>query len=501
VALFVVMAVVVVPPLLHVRSELSHQRDVLAPANSAVNQLATSTLDQETGVRGYLLTGAVAFLSPYTEGRAMSEQSLRVLEGSTISELHPVAADLRRDLTRWQLDIAEPQIAARRRGNLRLAQSMFVAAAGKTQFDQIRADISRLSGVVSSHVNSTRSELRDATDTLIIAMLVSLVLALVLTGIAFQQLRRWLTQPIGVLLSSLRAVGAGDFEHTVPAVGASEIAEIGASADDMRQRMVDELADARRSREALEQRGPVVLLLRGELDPSEAQLPPGLDLAARFEPAVGLLAGDFYDLLPLPDGGLGLVVVDVSGHGPSAGIMAVRIKYLIEAALGLGMSPAQCLAWLADHVGPTQDRFATCLVARVAPDEGRITYASAGHPPLLLAANGEVEAHGPTGPLLGPFAGSWDEAEVAMPAGAVAVVCTDGIFEARAGSGDLFGVEPVRRILADASRADAPAEQVATDVHEAVRAFAEGPARDDLTLVVVRATGVRGMPTRPAARA
>lgn len=86
-------------------------------------------------------------------------------------------------------------------------------------------------------------------------------------------------------------------------------------------------------------------------------------------------------------------MVDISGHGPVAGLFALKIKQLLAPALRLGMSPGDALRWVADQLGDTGDQFATCLVVEISPSSGHCRYANAGHPPARRLAPGYLAGH------------------------------------------------------------------------------------------------------------
>jgi serine phosphatase RsbU (regulator of sigma subunit)/CHASE3 domain sensor protein len=491
-ASFGIMALVVLPPLLHVSSQLDRQRTVLAPAKDAAAGLASAAVDQETGERGFIITGQATFLAPYTNGRQTAAASLATLARSPIAAVRDAAAAAGRSLANWQDRAATPEIEARTKGNVTAAIKLVSNGTGRLLFSQLRSRLNTLTAVVNAQIEATRSSLRQATDLLIGAVIGSVIVALILSLATWRQVRRWLTVPIGELLDGLRLVGEGDFDHPIPVVGSSEIAEIGRSADEMRRQIVSELDEVTRARQALEQRGPVVLLMRSELEPTPVALPPGLEFSARFEPAEGLLAGDFYELIPTASGGLGFVVADVSGHGPEAGVMAIRLKYLVTAALQMGMGADEAMAWVAERLGSTGDMFATCLIALVEPGQQACHYASAGHPSLLVQQNGEGSRHGPTGPLLGPFRGSWRSETIPLDGSALVVGYTDGLIEARAGDGELFGADRLAEVVA--AHEDDPTEQLAEAIVAAVRGFSPSPSADDLTLGVLRVRTEPGPP-------
>ena len=275
-------------------------------------------------------------------------------------------------------------------------------------------------------------------------VLVSAALVLV----AALLVRRWLTMPLAALTGSVRAVAEGDVERHVVVTGPPELAGLGRDVEAMRRHIVDDLRVAVAAREALEQQAPAVALLRDRLAATRSPV-PGAELAAVLLPAEGVLAGDWYDVLELCPGRIGLVVVDVSGHGTGAGVMALQSKGLLAAALRDGMAPGEALAWTAKHLGDTGEDFLTCFVATLSPVTGRGSYASAGHPDALVVSTGGVRTYGPTGPLLGPIPGTWESRELSLGSSDLLAVHTDGLVEARARDGTQFGTERLSSVLSE----------------------------------------------------
>jgi sigma-B regulation protein RsbU (phosphoserine phosphatase) len=121
-----------------------------------------------------------------------------------------------------------------------------------------------------------------------------------------------------------------------------------------------------------------------------ARLPeaPGLDLAVAYRPA-RQAGGDLYDFLPLPGGGLGVFVADVTGHGAAAALLAAVVHGMVRACPHAG-SPADLLAfindWLTVGERDWHGRFVTAFYGVYDPATRTLTYANAGHPtPRLLS--------------------------------------------------------------------------------------------------------------------
>ena len=170
-----------------------------------------------------------------------------------------------------------------------------------------------------------------------------------------------------------------------------------------------------------------------------AQLPSteGLTVSARYLPAVtGTSAGgDWYDVVPVDDGGVAVVVGDVVGHGAAAAAVMGRLSSALSGLVLAGHGPARALELLERFAGQMQGaRLATVACLLLDPATGRLTYSCAGHPPpLLVSVEGAVSyLAGGHGPALGVAgAGRRAEAEATVPPGATVLLYTDGLVERR----------------------------------------------------------------------
>ncbi len=219
-------------------------------------------------------------------------------------------------------------------------------------------------------------------------------------------------------------------------------------------------------------------------------LPPveGFEVGQVYEAGTGLMAGDFYDVFPVGQGRLAVVIGDVSGHGIEPSITAFQAKYLLRVFLRQFRDPAQALEELNAVISAqtrNEEFVSLCLVV-FDQAAGTQPYASAGHPPAWLWHDGEVRPLRSTGPLLtlNPKA-SYSSREVSLDAGDLLLLYTDGLAEARAG-GQLFGEE---RIAAHIRRDPGVAADVlCKSLLAAARDFATGPIRDDVAILAVRRT-------------
>ena len=220
-----------------------------------------------------------------------------------------------------------------------------------------------------------------------------------------------------------------------------------------------------------------------------AMLPPSQDLptiAARYLPAVGSLAvgGDWYDVIDLDEQRRALVVGDCVGHGLEAATVMGQLRAAARAMLLEGRRPADVLAGL-DTFAAHVDGASCATVALAIYDRStlEITYARAGHPPMLIVGpSGNRWLAEPAGP---PLAVPCERLDVTLGVTdeEAILLYTDGLIERRGESLD----EGMRRLATAAARLHAASAQTAAD--ELLRELHVEDARDDVVLVVKRLDG------------
>jgi sigma-B regulation protein RsbU (phosphoserine phosphatase) len=214
---------------------------------------------------------------------------------------------------------------------------------------------------------------------------------------------------------------------------------------------------------------------------------PGVTLAARYLP-LAAVAGDFYDAVALRNGGLAILVADVSGHGVPAALIASMVKVAFASALNDTLDPGAVLTRMNTTLcGMFARSYVTAACTVVRPAARSLEYALAGHPPPLLLdqrGTGVIELN-ERGIALG-FLPSAEYATETVPLekDARLVLYTDGIMEAPDEHDDQFGLERLGT-LAIAERAAPPAAFADRLIAELQR-FTGSTAlsHDDVTLVV-----------------
>jgi len=229
-----------------------HTTDVLETLQNAMDAM----VDQETGVRGYLITGDERFLEPYHKGvtaYAAAVQKVKNLtsdnpaQQSRLDELNELAKE-------WRSDIAEREIALMAKPETRDdARALEVSMAGKTAMDLIRAKVGEIDGVERDLLAKRDAGQQQAYTTAYAMTILGGAASLIIATLMGVLLTRGITLPITRMTSAMTALAKGDTTVEVPGVGRSD--EIGAMAtaaqifkDNMieRQRAQAELAHVNR---------------------------------------------------------------------------------------------------------------------------------------------------------------------------------------------------------------------------------------------------------------
>ncbi|MFD9502929.1 CHASE3 domain-containing protein [Streptomyces sp. NPDC060035] len=220
--------------------------DRIQPARSASFQLQNSLLDQETGVRGFALTGDASFLEPYEAGMRAERNRLDRVR-ALVGDEQPFARDLDRiekASRQWRLQRAEPLIAAVRR-TVPTREASDPVRRSKSEFDTLR----RLYTVQQSHLDAARDQARadlsgarTTRDQVLFALVVGFVLAVVSLSLL---LHRMVGRPLNALTAASDKVRSGAFAGRIKVRGPSDVRAVAAAVEDMRRRLVAELAESR----------------------------------------------------------------------------------------------------------------------------------------------------------------------------------------------------------------------------------------------------------------
>ncbi len=236
-------------------------------------------------------------------------------------------------------------------------------------------------------------------------------------------------------------------------------------------------------------------IIQQRLYPTDTPRVAGLDVAGVVYPA-GVTCGDYFDVIPLPDDTVALVIGDVSGHGVGPALIMMEVRAHLRSLLTAGNSIHEALALLNELLCEDipDDRFVSLLLVRFDHRTLHLAYANAGHPAgLVMGAMGAVRAElAPTGPALGLLQGAtYGEGEpLGLHEGDVIALVTDGITEVHAPDGELYESERVLGTVRD--QRGKTASGIVEALYDSAHSFAAGQETDDdLTLLVCKVKKAR----------
>ncbi|CAN5774824.1 hypothetical protein BH23ACT4_BH23ACT4_09100 [soil metagenome] len=239
-------------------------------------------------------------------------------------------------------------------------------------------------------------------------------------------------------------------------------------------------ARAMRAQQGLEQEAPMVARLAENFHLVEVAEVDGWEVATRFRLGEGSVGGDASVVRLLSHGRVGIVLVDVTGHGALPALRAIRTRDLLIHALALGHSPADALGSVKLSMGG--DELASAVVLCLESDSGYLAFSAAGHPPMIHITTQDADLLGPTGPLLFLDPDSeYEQREMELSVGDTIVLFSDGVADVQVVSGGR--TEPEQ--LADALLAEGGTASRTADL---VLGFGESDPSDDQSVVVLRRT-------------
>ncbi len=257
------------------------------------------------------------------------------------------------------------------------------------------------------------------------------------------------------------------------------------------------LKEVERLNRALTAQFEEVARVQQSLLPEKLPEVPGLAVATSYLTS-DQAGGDYYDFLPMPDGRLGILVADVSGHGAGAATIMAMLRAILHCYSG-GDGSAAAVLRFANHrlvASRLEGNFVTAFFGVFDPATAQLNYASAGHNPprFLNAATREIRGieDGAGLPLgIAEDMDIWSENLQLSPGDSV-VLYTDGITEAfgagaKPGANDMFGVE---RLDAAILASDGRPDTIIEDIHKSLFEHTKARTRaDDQTLVALQYVG------------
>jgi serine phosphatase RsbU (regulator of sigma subunit) len=321
------------------------------------------------------------------------------------------------------------------------------------------------------------------------------LLALVLLRLLGYSFARRLARPIEVLSRSAEEVARGDLSVRVPTEASDEIGNLSRNFNQM-VRGLQERENVRLLEFELEKGRQI----QRDFLPRQIPQLPDWDIAAFFDPA-RQVSGDFYDVFPLADGHMGLVIADVCDKGVGSAFYMALFRSLIriyaeqQATQTAGGSPPDPTGYLLamkrtnDYIARNHSQdamFATVFFGVLDPASGDLWYINAGHEPLFVVRAGQIRHKlSPTGPALGLSEEIVFRTEhITMMPGELLMGYTDGVTDARSPDDEMFSRLRLRALLAQPITT---APDLLDRVRESLfRFIGKAPRLDDVTMIAVQ---------------
>ena len=243
------------------------------------------------------------------------------------------------------------------------------------------------------------------------------------------------------------------------------------------------------TRQRFEQELEVARLIQQNFLPKELPDLPGWQVSAYYRPAREV-GGDFYDVIPLPDGRVAFVVGDVTDKGVPAALVMSATRSVLRASAQRLIEPGAVLERVNEHLCPDmpEKMFVTCLYGVLDAASGRLRFANAGHDlPYVKTADGVVELRA-RGMPLGLMPGmAYEEKEAVLEPGESVLLHSDGVVEAHDPERDMFGFPRLKETVAAAPGGQHLIDRVLADLEAFTGPDAE--QEDDITMVTLQRSG------------
>jgi serine phosphatase RsbU (regulator of sigma subunit) len=350
---------------------------------------------------------------------------------------------------------------------------------------------------------------------LLLLLLGVAALFLIIQTVAFLSglsLARSITGAVHELASGTDHVRRGDFSHRITVSSADQLGDLADSFNSMTASVAGLLIE-KAEKERLEQELRIARQIQMSLLPQGPLKMHGLSVTAHCEPAREV-GGDYYDYLPLGGTRVGILIADVAGKGTSAALYMAELKGLMLSLSQLHSSPRELLITanriIAQHLDARS--FITMTYGVVDVCARTLTYARAGHCPLIYLpgsrcsgqgegargkgegnrGKGEVQVQVPDGLVLGlkldngeRFNSLLEEVTQPLGMGDVVLLFTDGVTDAMNAAGEPFGEERLAALVAE--HGDLPFEELRERILAEIRAFVgDTGLQDDLTFVLLK---------------
>lgn len=304
----------------------------------------------------------------------------------------------------------------------------------------------------------------------------------------------YFVKPIQKLTEGVRRIGAGDLDTTLAVEGDDEFGQIAHAFNEMTVKF-KRSQENRVEQERMQKEMQVAQEIQHALLPAAFPEIEGYDLATIYQAAKDV-GGDYFDFVWIDDSTLGIVVADVSGKGVPGSLVMTMIRTAIRLEARGNRSAVDILRRVNDFVSDDVKRgmFVTIFLVVLDAEKRRISFASAGHNPLILHRAAEQKTYflNPRGIPLGmqlpegmEFGGQLEAEHVHLQKDDLLVIYTDGVTEAMNPKREQYGMDRFLAFIRDHAALGAD-EFVATLQEDLGRFTGNAAQNDDITLVAIK---------------
>ena len=383
-------------------------------------------------------------------------------------------------------------------------------ATGETRSDTVMASM-QLS-IAEMYARMTAAQGRLGTGLLYVLFAIGVLFFIIevialIVGLA---LARSITGSVHELFVGTERVRRGDFTHKIRVAAKDQLGELAQSFNSMTS-SIEDLLRVEREKKRLEDELRIAHDIQMSLLPQGPLGFPGLSITSVCVPAREV-GGDYFDILPIDEHRVGVLIADVSGKGTSAALYMAEMKGLMLSLSGNHSSPRELLVTanriMAAHLNSRS--FITMIYAIIDTQARTLTYARAGHTPLLYVPGPTAPSRGlkllaPEGMVLGfnigdgtMFARLLEEQTLPIHEGDIFLFYTDGISEAMNAADECFGEDRVGRIVEE--HAHLPSDELRERILREIAAFVgDAPQHDDMTMILLRVDEPVGPAPTPGA--
>lgn len=237
-------------------------------------QLGMALVDQETGVRGYALSGDAADLGPYRTGREAEERLYETMI-PLLADEPEIRAQLERAraaATTWRTAVAEPAVTATRDQGPEAGQQLLNEVGGRERFDQARAQVATLQQEIVTLRNVAVANVQSGSENLVVLLIAAGLVVLIMGASLVLLINRMVSRPVTELAEQVRHVAAGAYDTEIVATGSPELERLGRDVDAMRRQIAADLSEVRQARQAVEVINQQLQLQASELTRSNRDL-------------------------------------------------------------------------------------------------------------------------------------------------------------------------------------------------------------------------------------